>query len=97
MASYHSHYRQGGRISVYSVTLLFIFLSAAAVVLAAIVWRPWFDESSAATLPAPQPAAGFADFELEAPAEDAESDADGESDGDDGGDGAEEGDADHGD
>jgi hypothetical protein len=53
---YYNHYdRYGGdRLSASSVVLLVIFVCAASFIVAAILWRPWFDDdaSRAVQLPA---------------------------------------------
>lgn len=52
--NYGGSYKQG-RISFSSMILLVIFVSAAALIVAAIVWRPWFADD--ATLVGAQPTA----------------------------------------
>lgn len=36
----------GARIGLSSVLLLIIFVAAAGVILAAVIWRPWFNEDT---------------------------------------------------
>lgn len=43
--NYGGSYRREGRISFSSILLLVIFVSAAALIVAAIIWRPWFDDA----------------------------------------------------
>jgi hypothetical protein len=51
---YDDSYTDGGRITFSSILLLVIFVSAAALIVAAIIWRPWFgDSDSTAGLSAP--------------------------------------------
>lgn len=48
---YDDSYSNRGRISFSSIALLIIFVSAFALILAAIIWRPWSgDDEKAATL-----------------------------------------------
>jgi hypothetical protein len=43
---YDDSYSGGARIGLSSVLLLIIFVSAAALIIAAIVWRPWFNDNA---------------------------------------------------
>jgi hypothetical protein len=44
--NYGGSYKREGRISFSSILLLVIFVSAAALIVAAIIWRPWFTEDT---------------------------------------------------
>ncbi len=48
---YYDSYTGESRIGVSSVLLLIIFVSAAALIIAAIVWRPWFGDDDGSTAP----------------------------------------------
>ena len=43
--------RREGRISFSSIILLVIFVSAAALIVAAVIWRPWFGDDAVAVRP----------------------------------------------
>lgn len=51
---YDDSYRNQGRFSFFSLILLVIFVSAAALILAAIIWRPWVDDDKPITAVAEQ-------------------------------------------
>jgi hypothetical protein len=61
------------RITFSSILLLIIFISAFALILAAVIWRPWFDDDEEPLVQnAPEaqvPAEGAAPVEGEVPAE----------------------------
>ena len=44
--NYGGSYKGEGRIAFSSILLLIIFVSAAALIVAAVVWRPWFDDET---------------------------------------------------
>lgn len=44
--NYGGSYKREGRISFSSIILLVIFVSAAALIVAAIIWRPWFPDDA---------------------------------------------------
>lgn len=44
--NYGGSYKRDGRITFSSIILLVIFVSAAALIVAAIVWRPWFTDEA---------------------------------------------------
>jgi hypothetical protein len=46
---YDDSYQNQGRFSFFSLILLVIFVSAAALILAAIIWRPWADDDKPIT------------------------------------------------
>jgi len=46
---YDDSYQNHGRLSFSSVILLVIFVSAAALILAAAIWRPWADDDKPVT------------------------------------------------
>lgn len=48
---YDDSYRDGGRFSLSSIVLLVIFVSAAGLILAAIIWRPWSGDETKVTPP----------------------------------------------
>lgn len=47
---YDNSYRGEARLTLYSIFLLVIFVSAFALIVAAIVWRPWFDDGKGAVV-----------------------------------------------
>ena len=61
------------RITFSSILLLIIFISAFALILAAVIWRPWFDDDDEPLVQNPAeaqvPAEGAVPVEGEAPAE----------------------------
>lgn len=48
---YDDHYSSQGRISFSSVALLIIFVSAFALILTAIIWRPWAGDEKVTLAP----------------------------------------------
>ncbi len=52
-----AHYGGPARIGFSSVILLVIFVSAAALIIAAIIWRPWFGDDPSAVQAQPTAAA----------------------------------------
>jgi len=46
---YDDSYSDNSRITISSILLLVIFVSAAALILAAVIWRPWFGDSDKAS------------------------------------------------
>lgn len=44
--NYGGYPKRDGRISFSSILLLIIFVSAGALIVAAVLWRPWFDDEA---------------------------------------------------
>ena len=66
--NYGGSYKGEARISISSILLLVIFVSAAALIIVAAIWRPWFgDDSPAAQANQPQ-ATATANTAVQAPA-----------------------------
>jgi hypothetical protein len=67
--NYGGSYRREGRITFSSILLLVIFVSAAALMVAAILWRPWFDDAAPTVQAQPTATVGTDTVVQQAPTE----------------------------